>query len=80
MGSLASSSSQESIGLGVGRVKLVNDFVVEGDRHSVHVLNAVSPAFTSSFAVGSGFFEIQSLISNRLGSLSAGKSKSMTTQ
>jgi hypothetical protein len=22
------------------------DFVLEGDRHSMHVLNAVSPAFT----------------------------------
>ncbi|HNR86838.1 MAG TPA: L-2-hydroxyglutarate oxidase [Spirochaetota bacterium] len=28
---------------------LVQDFVVEGDRDSVHVLNAVSPAFTGSF-------------------------------
>ena len=26
--------------------QLVSDFVVEGDEHSVHVLNAVSPAFT----------------------------------
>jgi L-2-hydroxyglutarate oxidase LhgO len=29
--------------------ELVQDFVVEGDRQSVHVLNAVSPAFTCSF-------------------------------
>lgn len=29
--------------------ELVQDFVVEGDSHSVHVLNAVSPAFTCSF-------------------------------
>jgi L-2-hydroxyglutarate oxidase len=29
--------------------KLLHDFVVEGDKSSVHVLNAVSPAFTSSF-------------------------------
>ncbi len=28
---------------------LVQDFVVEGDHKSVHVLNAVSPAFTCSF-------------------------------
>ncbi len=28
---------------------LVQDFVVEGDNKSVHVLNAVSPAFTCSF-------------------------------
>jgi L-2-hydroxyglutarate oxidase LhgO len=28
---------------------LVQDFVVEGDQKSVHVLNAVSPAFTCSF-------------------------------
>ncbi len=30
-------------------LELVSDFVVEGDSNSVHVLNAVSPAFTSSF-------------------------------
>lgn len=29
---------------------LVQDFLIEGDRHSTHVLNAVSPAFTSSLA------------------------------
>lgn len=29
---------------------LVQDFVVEGDARSIHVLNAVSPAFTSSLA------------------------------
>ncbi len=29
--------------------ELLQDFVVEGDAKSVHVLNAVSPAFTSSF-------------------------------
>ena len=29
--------------------ELVQDFVVEGDKKSVHILNAVSPAFTSSF-------------------------------
>lgn len=29
-------------------LELVQDFVVEGDERSVHVLNAVSPAFTSS--------------------------------
>lgn len=28
---------------------LIQDFVVEGDGHSIHVLNAVSPAFTCSF-------------------------------
>lgn len=30
-------------------LELVQDFVIEGDDHSVHVLNAVSPAFTCSF-------------------------------
>ncbi len=30
-------------------LKLLHDFVVEGDKSSTHVLNAVSPAFTSSF-------------------------------
>ena len=29
--------------------QLVQDFVLEGGRHSVHVLNAVSPAFTCAF-------------------------------
>ncbi len=29
--------------------ELVQDFVVEGDKQSIHILNAVSPAFTSSF-------------------------------
>ncbi len=31
-------------------LELVQDFVVEGDNNSVHILNAVSPAFTCSFA------------------------------
>ncbi|MBI5149579.1 MAG: L-2-hydroxyglutarate oxidase [Candidatus Omnitrophica bacterium] len=35
--------------LDLKRRQLVQDFVVEGDRHSVHVLNAVSPAFTCAF-------------------------------
>jgi (S)-2-hydroxyglutarate dehydrogenase len=30
-------------------LELVQDFVVEGDQTTIHVLNAVSPAFTSSF-------------------------------
>lgn len=29
--------------------ELVQDFVVEGDKNSIHVLNAVSPAFTCGF-------------------------------
>ena len=28
--------------------KLVDDFVLEGDQKSIHILNAVSPAFTCS--------------------------------
>ena len=35
--------------LNVKSKELVMDFVVEGDKNSIHVLNAVSPAFTSSF-------------------------------
>ena len=31
------------------QLKLVQDFVVEGDQHSIHILNAVSPAFTCAF-------------------------------
>ncbi len=30
-------------------LELVQDFIVEGDKKSVHILNSVSPAFTSSF-------------------------------
>jgi len=30
-------------------LELVQDFIVEGDTETIHVLNAVSPAFTSSF-------------------------------
>ncbi len=30
-------------------LELVQDFVIEGDSHSVHILNAVSPGFTCSF-------------------------------
>jgi len=30
--------------------ELVADFIIEGDRKSLHILNAVSPAFTCSFA------------------------------
>jgi hypothetical protein len=30
-------------------LNLVQDFVVEGDQNSVHILNAVSPAFTCAF-------------------------------
>ena len=31
------------------QMKLVQDFVIEGDARSTHVLNAVSPAFTCAF-------------------------------
>ncbi|MCX7948421.1 MAG: L-2-hydroxyglutarate oxidase, partial [candidate division WOR-3 bacterium] len=30
------------------KLQLVQDFVIEGDRESIHILNAVSPAFTAS--------------------------------
>ncbi|MGZ3699615.1 MAG: NAD(P)/FAD-dependent oxidoreductase, partial [Bdellovibrionota bacterium] len=32
-------------------LKLIQDFVVQGDDHSIHLLNAVSPAFTCSFPI-----------------------------
>ncbi len=35
--------------LNTSTLELVQDFVVEGDSSTIHVLNAVSPAFTSSF-------------------------------
>lgn len=35
--------------LDIRSFQLVHDFVVEGDERSVHILNAVSPAFTASF-------------------------------
>ncbi len=31
------------------KLKLLQDFVVEGDKNSLHILNAVSPAFTCAF-------------------------------
>jgi (S)-2-hydroxyglutarate dehydrogenase len=31
-------------------LELVQDFVIEGDSHSLHILNAVSPAFTSALS------------------------------
>jgi L-2-hydroxyglutarate oxidase LhgO len=34
-------------------LELVQDFVLEGDQRSMHVLNAVSPAFTCSFPFAS---------------------------
>lgn len=37
--------------------KLLQDFVVEGDRQTVHVLNAVSPAFTCSLPFGKHIVE-----------------------
>lgn len=36
--------------LDIQKQELVQDFIVEGDQDSLHVLNAVSPAFTASFA------------------------------
>jgi L-2-hydroxyglutarate oxidase LhgO len=36
--------------LDTNSLELLQDFVVEGDKNSIHILNAVSPAFTSSFA------------------------------
>lgn len=35
--------------LNTDTLELVQDFIVEGDKQSIHVLNAVSPTFTSSF-------------------------------
>ncbi len=35
--------------LDIKKAALVQDFVIEGDRQSTHVLNAVSPAFTCAF-------------------------------
>jgi L-2-hydroxyglutarate oxidase LhgO len=34
-------------------LELVQDFVVQGDEDSIHILNAVSPAFTSSIPFAS---------------------------
>jgi L-2-hydroxyglutarate oxidase LhgO len=33
----------------IRNLQLVHDFVVEGDEKSIHILNAISPAFTASF-------------------------------
>jgi L-2-hydroxyglutarate oxidase len=34
--------------LNIREKKLEMDFIIEGDKHSIHILNAVSPGFTSS--------------------------------
>jgi (S)-2-hydroxyglutarate dehydrogenase len=39
--------------LDVTTEELVMDFIIEGDKDSIHVLNAVSPAFTCSFPFAS---------------------------
>jgi len=39
--------------LNTNTLELVQDFVVQSDEHSIHVLNAVSPAFTSSIPFAS---------------------------
>jgi len=36
--------------INISEKKLEMDFVIEKSKHSLHVLNAISPAFTSSFA------------------------------
>jgi len=36
--------------LDIETLELLQDFIVEGDDKSIHILNAVSPAFTCSFA------------------------------
>ncbi|MBU2530717.1 MAG: L-2-hydroxyglutarate oxidase [Elusimicrobia bacterium] len=35
--------------LNIKTLELVQDFIVQGDKKTIHILNAVSPAFTSSF-------------------------------
>ena len=32
--------------------ELVTDFIIEGDEHSTHVLNAVSPGWTAAIPFG----------------------------
>ncbi|MDH4087796.1 MAG: hypothetical protein OEV27_09320 [Nitrospira sp.] len=39
--------------LDITKKRLEMDFVLEGDNRSMHVLNAVSPAFTCSFPFAS---------------------------
>lgn len=43
--------------LNTNTLELVQDFVVEGDSKSIHVLNAVSPAFTSAIPFASWVVE-----------------------
>jgi len=46
-------------------LELVQDFVVEGDKNSIHVLNAVSPAFTSSIPFANWVVEEHILKNNK---------------
>ncbi len=45
--------------------ELINDFVIEKDQHSLHVLNAVSPGWTCSFAFAEYLGEIMQKILNK---------------
>lgn len=38
--------------------RLVTDFVIEGNHHSTHVVNAVSPAFTCSFEIAKHLYSL----------------------
>lgn len=51
--------------LNVETIELVQDFVREGDHRSIHVLNAVSPAFTCSFPFAK--YVVEKIIENQGG-------------
>lgn len=50
MGEIISRIRSQLVDLKSG--ELVSDFIVEGDEHSTHVLNAVSPGWTAAIPFG----------------------------
>ncbi|MDU0203572.1 MULTISPECIES: L-2-hydroxyglutarate oxidase [Paenibacillus] len=54
--------------LNVETLELVQDFVIEGDKRSMHVLNAVSPAFTCSMPFAA--YVVDQIMKQRGGALS----------
>ncbi|MBA2938469.1 L-2-hydroxyglutarate oxidase [Paenibacillus sp. CGMCC 1.16610] len=54
--------------LNVETLELVQDFVIEGDKRSMHVLNAVSPAFTCSMPFAA--YVVDHIMKQRGGALS----------
>ena len=47
----------------IDKKELINDFIYEKRENSIHILNAISPAFTSSFSLAEDLISKQKFIS-----------------